>query len=130
MNTNPSPENITDLYPNQVFVYGANERGAHGAGSAKLALKWGAELGFTRRRGQTYGISTKDIHIQTLPLIVVNQHVADFLFHASVFPETEFLVTAIGTGLAGLSVEDVAPMFRLAPDNVLLPKSFLDILCR
>ncbi len=36
-----TPENITHLEPNQIFVYGANARFRHGAGAAKLALKWG-----------------------------------------------------------------------------------------
>lgn len=37
-----------------------------------------------------------------------------------------FNVTAIGTGLAGYDVRDISPMFKDVPDNVKLPKSFLD----
>ena len=39
-----TPENIRHLAPNQIFVYGANEKGIHGAGAAKLALQWGAKM--------------------------------------------------------------------------------------
>ena len=128
MNTTPSPSRITALAPHQIFVYGSNEAGRHGAGAAALALKWGAVLGRTTLCGQTYGISTKDKRIETLPLITINQYVAEFLALAAVMTNTEFLVTEIGCGLAGLTPEDVAPMFRLAPDNVRLPQRFIAIL--
>ena len=37
-----TPDDINFLAVNEVFVYGANEAGRHGAGAAKTALKWGA----------------------------------------------------------------------------------------
>lgn len=37
-----TPENITKLESNQIFVFGSNQSGRHGKGAAKTALGWGA----------------------------------------------------------------------------------------
>ena len=129
MNWDPIPSCIVTLNPGQVFVYGANRAGIHGAGAARLALRFGAVTGETGHCGRTYGICTKDYDIQTLGLAAINSDVAKFLRLAEVMGN-EFLVTAIGCGLAGYTPEDIAPMFWHAPDNVRLPKSFLDVLQR
>lgn len=127
-----TPENIRHLEPNQIFTYGANESFRHGAGAAKLALKWGARHGIAGLVGQTYGIPTKDHNIRTLPLDKIQVHVDTFLATAFSHPEYEFLVTAIGTGLAGYRAEDIAPLFKMIKtgvfDNVILPKEFHDFL--
>jgi len=123
-----TPENITHLEPNQIFVYGANEKGVHGAGAARLALRWGAKMGEYGLNGQTYGIPTKDKKIQTLPLDKIQVHVNDFLATAFSHPEYEFLVTKIGTGLAALPISDIAPLFKIIKtgvfENVILPEEF------
>ena len=124
-----TPENIKHLAPNQVFVYGANTAGIHGAGAAKLALQWGAKMGEYGLNGQTYGIPTKDKKIQTLPLDKIQVHVNDFLATAFSHPEYEFLVTKIGTGLAAIPISDIAPLFKTVKttgvfDNVILPEEF------
>lgn len=127
-----TPENITHLEPNQIFVYGANELFRHGAGAAKLALRWGARHGMAGLVGQTYGIPTKDHNIRTLPLDKIQVHVNDFLATASSHPEYEFLVTKIGTGLASIPISEIAPLFsRVKTEsigNVILPKQFFDFL--
>jgi hypothetical protein len=123
-----TPENITHLEPNQIFTYGANELFRHGAGAAKLALKWGAKHGMAGLVGQTYGIPTKDKKIQTLPLDKIQVHVNDFLATAFSHPEYEFLVTKIGTGLAAIPISDIAPLFKAVKtgvfENVILPEEF------
>ena len=124
-----TPENIKHLAPNQIFTYGANEKGIHGAGAAKLALRWGAKMGEYGLNGQTYGIPTKDKKIQTLPLDKIQVHVNDFLATAFSHPEYEFLVTKIGTGLAAIPISDIAPLFKTVKttgvfENVILPEEF------
>jgi hypothetical protein len=123
-----TPENIKHLAPNQVFVYGANTAGIHGAGAAKLALRWGAKMGQYGLVGQTYGIPTKDHNIRTLPLDKIQLHVNDFLATAFSHPEYEFLVTKIGCGLALYQPKDIAPLFKTIKtgvfDNVILPEEF------
>jgi len=123
-----TPENIRHLESNQIFCYGANELFRHGAGAAKLALKWGAKHGMAGLVGQTYGIPTKDKKIQTLPLDKIQVHVNDFLATAFSHQEYEFLVTKIGTGLAGIPISDIAPLFKIIKtgvfENVILPEEF------
>lgn len=123
-----TPENIRHLEPNQIFCYGANEKFYHGAGAAKLALKWGAKHGIAGLVGQTYGIPTKDRNIRTLPLDKIQVHVDTFLATAFSHPEYEFLVTKIGTGLAGIPISDIAPMFATVKtgdyNNIILPQEF------
>ena len=123
-----TPENITHLEPNQIFCYGANAAGIHGAGAAKLALKWGAKMYEYGLNGQTYGIPTKDRQIYTLPLDKIQLHVNVFLSFAFSHQEYEFLVTKIGTGLAGIPISDIAPLFKIIKtgvfENVILPEDF------
>ena len=128
-----TPENITHLEPNQIFTYGANAAGIHGAGAAKLALRWGAKMGQYGLVGQTYGIPTKDHNIRTLPLDKIQVHVNDFLATAFSHPEYEFLVTKIGTGLAAIPISDIAPLFKAVKTTgvfeiVILPEEFHKII--
>jgi len=59
--------------------------------------------------------------LKTLPLHVIEQHVEKFLEFAWENPKLNFFVTKIGCGLAGYTEEQVAPMFREAPINCILP---------
>lgn len=55
-------EQITQLEPNYIFVFGSNPEGRHGAGAAKAALKFGAKYGIGRGlQGQTYALVTKNL---------------------------------------------------------------------
>lgn len=123
-----TPENITHLEPNQIFVYGANEAYIHGAGAARLAMRWGAKYGADGLVGQTYGIPTKDRQIYTLPLDNIQLHVNVFLSFAFSQQEYEFLVTKIGCGLALYQPKDIAPLFKIIKtgvfENVILPEEF------
>src|ERR1039458_10858747 len=92
-----TPENITTLAENEVFVYGANENFRHGAGAAKFAMRWGAEYGKVGLQGKTWGIPTKDWQIKTLPLLVIGVYVHRFVTFAKINPNLTFLVTKLGT---------------------------------
>lgn len=122
---------ITELKDNEIFVFGSNLAGRHGAGAAKQALQWGAKYGQGEGlQGRTYAIPTKDYYIRTLPLSVISFKVDRFLKFAREHQEFKFLVTEIGCGLAGYKVKDIAGMFEeLYPTgNVLLNKAFRDYL--
>jgi hypothetical protein len=125
---------ITELKEHEIFVFGANERGAHGAGAAKLAVdNFGAILGQGYGlQGRSFGIPTKDRTISTLPISKIQKYVTDFLIYALNNPQYTFLVTAIGTGLAGYSAKEIAPLFILGLDleNVHFPERFWDVLNR
>lgn len=61
---------------------------------------------------------------------VIEREVATFLGFAAEHPELEFLVTEIGCGIAGFTPEEIAPLFRGAGDNVLLPERFAAVVER
>lgn len=123
-----TPENISTLEDNEVFVFGSNVAGVHGAGAAKLAYeKFGAVWGRgSGHHGKTYAIPTKDHRISTLPLTIISVHIIRFIRYAAECPSSKFLVTKIGCGLAGYSVKQIAPLFKSCKDlsNVTLPEEF------
>lgn len=113
----------------EIFVFGSNLAGRHGAGAALYARKHhGAKNGIGHgRTGNAYALPTKDENIQTLPLESIRRYVAIFVAYASNHPELRFQVTAVGTGLAGYKHEDIAPLFASAPDNCRLPEEWKHI---
>jgi hypothetical protein len=122
-----TPDDIAELEPNQVFVFGSNRAGIHGAGAARLAAEWGAEWGKGEGlSGQTYGIPTKDKHLHVLSLTEIAEAVERFIDFAEAHQELEFLVTKIGCGLAGYSPDEIKLCFTglPIPANVSLPKEF------
>ena len=103
-----------------VFVFGSNLAGRHGKGAALEAVnKWDAEYGKgIGRVGDSYAIPTKDQWLNVLSLDEIRLYVHDFRLHAMMNPKDKFIVTAIGTGLAGYTVDEIAPMFKGMPENV------------
>jgi hypothetical protein len=126
-----TPENITELKRNEVFVFGSNYSGRHGSGAARLARDefgavYGEGLGMT---GQCYAIATKNTSIRTISLRDIEWQVNIFMEYAEAHPELTFLVTQIGCGLAGYTPEQIAPMFlnHIITKNVYLPQCFWDL---
>ena len=123
---------ITTLKPNEIFVFGSNMAGRHGAGAAKQAKeKFGAIYGQAiGRQGFCYAIPTKNEYIKTLHLIYIEQFINYFYKYAQDHPELTFLVTEIGCGLAGYSHKQIAPLFKNCSklSNVVLPQTFIKIL--
>lgn len=119
--------NITSLKANQVFVFGSNTEGRHGKGAAKQAMEWGAQYGNPRGiQGQTYAIITKDLKKgqRSIPLEYIKEQVQEFLTFAAWNPDKEFLVTRIGCGLGGYLDSEIAPMFKGANHNIILPSEW------
>jgi len=125
----PSPENITRLEANQIFVFGSNEGGRHGKGAAKQALGWGAKWGQAEGlQGRTYGIPTKDSTVRrVLSIEEIKPYVDRFIQFAKEHSELEFLVTEIGCGLSRMKPKQIAPLFKEAMtlENVRLPERFI-----
>lgn len=124
-----TPEHIKELEKGQVFVFGSNLAGAHGGGAAAAAVRyfgavWGQGVGM---QGQSYAIPTMHGGVD-----VIKPYVDEFIQYAKEHPELTFLVTRIGCGIAGFRDEEIAPLFSdaLALRNVLIPKSFVDVLDR
>lgn len=125
-NRDYTPERITELRENEIFVFGSNLAGAHGGGAALLAYRkfgavWGQGVGL---QGQSYGIPTMHGGVET-----IRPYVDEFIAFAKQHPELTFLVTKIGCGIAGFSVAEIAPLFASALDveNVLLPQEFVEL---
>jgi hypothetical protein len=115
----------------QVFVFGSNLSGIHGAGAARAANhRYGAEWGVSEgRTGWTYAIPTVQENIAgPLGLPAISTAVERFLRYAATHPEDSFLVTRIGCVLAGHTDKDFAPMFRDAPLNCSLPDTWRNLL--
>jgi hypothetical protein len=113
-----------------IFVFGSNLAGRHGKGAALHARQhcgaiYGQGIGL---QGNSYAIPTKDAHLRALPLERIRAYVEDFKSFATTNPDLKFEVTAIGCGLAGYKPEQIAPMFKDAPVNCVLPDSFRTIL--
>ena len=118
-----TPEMISELRPDEVFVFGSNLAGMHGAGAAYAAFKhFGAMMGCgDGLRGQSYAIPTMQGGVETIA-----PYVDTFISFAKEHPEKFFYVTRIGCGIAGFHDRDIAPLFASAAgvDNICLPESF------
>lgn len=124
-----TPENITHLEPDDIFVFGSNLAGMHRGGAARVAYDkfgavWGQGVGI---QGQTYAIPTMQGGVET-----IKPYVDDFIKLAREWDQNTFYVTRIGCGIAGFTDEEIAPLFDEAYDlyNVRLPKSFAEIIER
>jgi len=118
-----------------ILVFGSNTKGRHGKGAALYAREHcGAIYGQGEGlQGQSYAIPTKGEAprgqpMPILPLHEIEWHVARFLQFAAEHPELTFKVTAIGTGLAGYTHEEMAPLFARRLPNVFLPTEWQRIL--
>ena len=118
-----TPEFITELKTDEIFVFGSNLAGMHGGGAAYVAFKkFGAVMGCgVGLRGQSYAIPTMQGGVET-----IKPYVDEFITFASAHPELFFYVTRIGCGIAGFRDKEIAPLFAKAVglENVCLPKSF------
>lgn len=97
----------------QIFVFGSNEAGVHGAGAAAFALERGAVWGQgSGIQGSTYAIPTKDHDIRTLRLSIITVYVNLFIQFTKDNPNLKFFVTRVGCGLAGYTDNQIAPLFK------------------
>ena len=122
-----TPAWIKELKENEVFVFGSNLGGFHGGGAARVALEqfgavWGQGVGL---QGKSYAIPTMHGGVD-----VIKPYVDEFIAFAREHRELRFLVTPIGCGIAGFTVEEMAPRFAAAIDdeNIILPESFVNII--
>lgn len=128
---NYTPEIITQLQPNEIFVFGTNQYSRHGGGAALIAAeKFGALNGIAPHGlcGNSYGIITTSFNEVPVTIGFVSMQVELLYQFARVRPDLTFYVTKIGTGIAGFSMEEIANVFRMLddfrPHNIVLPKEF------
>jgi hypothetical protein len=115
-----TPEQITSLGPNEIFVFGSNLAGMHGGGAAWIAYrKFGAIMGQgVGLQGRSYGIPTMQGGVET-----IKPYVDEFIEFAKSRQDLTFLVTRIGCGIAGFTDEEISPLFEKAHEveNIVLP---------
>ena len=102
-----TPEHITTLQPNEIFVFGSNLQGMHGGGAAYVAHRkfgaiWGQGVGL---QGQSYGIPTMQCGVET-----IRPYVDEFIQFAKEHRNLTFLVTRIGCGIAGFTDDEISPL--------------------
>ena len=120
-----TPDMISALKDNEIFVFGSNLGGMHGGGAARAAYNrfgavWGQGVGL---QGQSYAIPTMQGGVET-----IKPYVDEFIDFAQTHPELKFLVTRIGCGIAGFRDEQIAPLFSsaLVISNIILPREFVE----
>lgn len=139
-----TPEYIEDLHPSEVFVFGSNAAGNHYGGAARLAFdKFGAVWGVGEGlRGNSYAIPTLNSNMTVVSGGSLRYSLKEFLRIVECNPGYTFLLTKIGCGIAGWSVETVARIFwevasefykgkwyayvGSLPENLVIPVEFHD----
>ena len=118
-----TPDMISELKADEVFVFGSNLEGMHGGGAAYTAFKkFGAAMGCgVGHRGQSYAIPTMHCGVND-----IRPYVDEFIRYAAEHPELFFYVTRVGCGIAGFKDREIAPLFAEARElaNVCLPKGW------
>lgn len=110
----------------EIFVFGSNLQGRHGKGAAKFALEhhgaiYGQAVGL---QGSSYAIPTKSTPYFSLPIKFIKKYVEEFIAFAEKNSNLTFILTPIGCGLAGFKPEQIAPLFKDASSNVIIPEEF------
>ena len=127
LNLEFTPDHITELGENDIFVFGSNLAGAHAGGAARLANQkfgavWGQGVGL---QGNSYAIPTMQGGVET-----IQPYIDEFIEFAKNHPDLTFYVTKIGCGIAGFNEKEIAPLFKNAVgiSNIRLPEDFIDII--
>lgn len=119
-----APNVITQLQPNQIFVFGSNIYGKHKGGAAQFAVEhFGAVYGQAEGlQGQSYAIPTTGNSFEEMKNAI--NGFTDFVVQ---HPNLTFMLTAVGCGNAGYTTEEIAPLFSQAYSfgNVYVPAEFI-----
>lgn len=98
-----TPDNITELEENQIFVFGSNTAGIHGAGAARFAHeKFGAVYGKGHGlQGKSYALATLNDRLEQITFREFDKYVEWFYKCVRANPNLEFFLTKVGCGLGG-----------------------------
>lgn len=114
----------------EIFVFGSNKAGIHGAGAARQAeIAYGARRGVGWGfSGRTYAIPTKDFQINSMDLDEIEHFVKLFVNETYKHSKESFFVTRVGCGLAGYKDADIAPFFKGCNINCSFAKEWMPFL--
>lgn len=107
----------------EIFVFGSNLDGVHGAGAALFARQHcGAELGVGEGlTGQSYALPTCKHPGIPLTYYEVSWAIDRFINFAQRRLDLQFFVSRVGCGLAGFTDTEIAYQFSNLPSNLRLP---------
>lgn len=111
---------VTELNENEIFVFGSNSGGQHLGGAAKQAheqfgAQWGVGEGLTGR-SYAFPTLTKDFKKRSLQGLAFSAN--RLIMEARRNPNKTFLLTPVGTGIAGYTQDEIEPLFSDLPDNI------------
>lgn len=140
---------INELELDQVFVFGSNPEGRHGAGAAKQAMKWGAVYGNGRGlQSRTYALVTKNLKLnyhekstgiiykkmgtRSVTLEMIRDNISELIQCCVDNPNRQFLVPyKIGDeNLNGYSDREMANLFieiDPLPENLVLHEGVIRV---
>ena len=122
---------IETLKDNQIFVFGSNANGNHAGGAARQAVEsFGAVMGQAKGlQGQSYAIVTLDGNMQKVSLDYIREQLEELNEFAKENDGKVFLLTLIGCGIAGFSIEEIkAEVTKIEwTNNVDIPEEFRTI---
>lgn len=118
-----TPENITKLEENEVFVFGSNLAAQHAGGAARTAChsflaEWGVGEGLT---GRCYAFPTLDQDFKKRTKEELEESARKFIETAQANTDKTFLLTKVGIGIAGYAEQDMIALFANTPSNVVKP---------
>jgi hypothetical protein len=121
-----TPDDISELKPNEVFIFGSNLSGNHGGGAAKIALaKFGAVSGIGEGlQGQSYAFPTLDKDMKRRSKHSLKVSRCRLYDTAQELPDHKFYLTKVGTGIAGYPEEIIRKLFINAPENIVKPRGW------
>ena len=141
---------VTSLLPNEIFVFGSNPQGIHGAGAARVAAtKYYAIYGVGRGiQGNSYALITKNLEPDYFegnrgivyptagPRSVSEEQIIDNIKelygYAVDNPENDFMIayTPYGSLLNGYTIQEMADMFSAMdiPENIIFNVDFAKLL--
>ena len=122
-----TPDTITRLGENEIFVFGTNPEGKHNSAAAKCAVQaFGAVYG----KGEGVSGRSYAIPVHKHRIWLMQEAVKRFIAFARCNEDKIFYVLPIGCGKAGMETITVAAMFKDAfgLENVILPETFVAVL--
>lgn len=128
-----TPENITELQSNEVFVFGSNKNGWHNGGAAFYAFKkFGAKYGEGEGLfGSSYAFPTLDKDFQKVSTFEMKKSFLKLFQCAEKNKDKKFLLTKVGCGIAEWTEDEVKDIlwkatdeYGIFPDNIVIPKEF------
>jgi len=117
---------INRLKPNEIFVFGSNQGGHHAGGAARLAKEqFGAQEGVGEGlTGQSYAFPTLTARFERVSRASLEASRNRFFDTVRAHSDKTFLLTKVGCGIAGFAKDEIRPLFKNAPPNVVLPEDW------